>query len=59
MIKSSQLFRIQINILFALHQIRKDPGKQLPTKGRPAIWFPCQVLGEEGWFTKPSSKRKT
>lgn len=58
MIKSSQLFRVQMNIMFLLHEIRKDPGKQLPTEGGPTIWFPCQALGEEGWFTKPSSKRK-
>lgn len=58
MIKSKQLFRIQMNNLFLLHQIRKDPGKQLPNEGGPTTWFPCQFLGKEGWFTKSISRGK-
>lgn len=58
MIKSKQLFRIQMNDLFLLHQIRKDPGKQLPNEESPTICFPCQVLGKEGWYTKSISRGK-
>jgi len=43
MINSSQLFRIQTDILFLLHHIRKDPGERLPAEGSLTIWF----LGEE------------
>lgn len=44
MIKSKQLFRIQMNNLFLLHQIRKDPGKQLPNEMVPPSVSPVRFL---------------
>lgn len=58
MIKSKQLFRIQMNNLCLLHQIRKDPGKQLPNEMVPPSGS-RQVLGKEGWFTESTSREST